>query len=84
MDNIEKYYDKINDNNEIITLRTIIGILLRTLLNFSCTSDDDSKILNDGQFSDPNEKLSITFRLEKKKLIIDAINNLSDKLKQLI
>jgi Rubisco LSMT substrate-binding/SET domain len=75
--------------NEVATLKTLSGVALIALSQFSTTEDDDIKLLkkSSGSNSSGNVPLSadmllaVRFRLEKKRLLSNALEALAARLK---
>eukprot|EP00210_Caulerpa_lentillifera_P002162 g2076.t1 len=62
----------------LLTLRTIGKLLFLTLGQFSDSVKGDVTRLKQKSYQDPNEQMAIEFRIEKKHLLVSAINFVDD------
>ncbi|XP_071690895.1 uncharacterized protein [Rutidosis leptorrhynchoides] len=67
--------------NEISTLRTLIALCVIALNHFPTKIMEDESILKNGV--SPSTELALQFRIEKKSVIIDAMRNLTKRVKLL-
>ncbi|KAL4519701.1 hypothetical protein Ndes2526B_g01726 [Nannochloris sp. 'desiccata'] len=70
--------------NEVATLKTLSGVVLIALSQFSTTEDDDMNLLRNSRDDAPlsaDMQLAVRFRLEKKRLLSAALEALAARLK---
>jgi histone-lysine N-methyltransferase SETD3 len=67
--------------NEVSTLKTLSGVALIALSQFSSTEEDDIKLLKNSSSLSADMQLAVRFRLEKKRLLSAALEALAARLK---
>ncbi|GMH33548.1 hypothetical protein BSKO_01382 [Bryopsis sp. KO-2023] len=83
MDSLGSWDTPIDPQNEVKALRTLAGILASTSAQFPTKLEDDQVLMSGGEFGDPNTPLVLSFRIEKKVVLMQAIQFVGLKLKEI-
>lgn len=70
----------LDPSQELKALRTMATIIISALSQFPQDLSADQSLLQ-SPLSDPNQALSIAFRIEKKQLLLDAIRHLAAQIR---